>query len=406
MIELSSIESAIEDIRAGKMIVAIDDECRENEGDLIMSAEKVTPAAINFMATYGRGLICAPILKSDADRFGLELMVKSNNSQNETAFTVSIDLLNGGTGISCKDRSDTVLALTNDESTATTFAKPGHIFPLIAKDDGVLVRDGHTEAAVDFARLAGHKPVGLICEILSEDGTMSRGEELFLFAKKHDLKMVSIADLIKYRKRFDTICSDTDAIDFPNKYGEGFKLKVFESTINSGEHHVAIYKGEITSDEPLLTRVHSECFTGDLFGSLRCECGDQLESAMRAIDKLGRGLILYMRQEGRGIGLPNKIKAYRLQDGGLDTVDANIALGFDPDMRDYSFAAQMIKKLNIESIRLMTNNPEKVNGLREFGIDIAERVPTEICVHEHNLGYMEVKRDRMGHMLPEKLNNK
>ncbi len=403
MIELSSIESAIEDIRAGKMIVVMDDECRENEGDLIMAAEMVTPEAINFMATYGRGLICAPITKSDADRFGLEPMVKSNNSQNETAFTVSIDLLEGGTGISCKDRSDTVLALTKDEASANTFAKPGHIFPLIAKDDGVLVRDGHTEAAVDFARLAGMKSVGLICEILSEDGTMSRGEELFAFTKKHGLKLVTIADLIKYRKKHDSICTDCEEIDFPNKYGSDFKLKVFESTINSGEHHVAIYKGDISSADPVLTRVHSECFTGDLFGSMRCECGDQLGSAMKAIEAAGRGLLLYMRQEGRGIGLPNKIRAYRLQDTGLDTVDANIALGFDPDLRDYSFAAQMIKKLNVKSVRLMTNNPEKVFGLKEYGIDIAERVPTEICIHDHNLNYMEAKRDRMGHLLPEQL---
>lgn len=403
MIELSSIESAIEDIRNGKMVVVIDDESRENEGDLIMAAEKVTPDAINFMATYGRGLICAPVLKKDADRFGLEPMVKNNNSQHETAFTVSIDLMEGGTGISCKDRADTVLALTADDSTATTFARPGHIFPLIAKNDGVLVRDGHTEAAVDFAQLAGLKPAGLICEILSEDGTMSRGEELFAFAKRHGLKLVTIADLIKYRRKYDSICSDSEEIDFPNKYGNDFKLKIFESTINQGEHHVAIYKGDLSIDEPILTRVHSECFTGDLFGSMRCECGDQLGNAMRSIEANGRGLLLYMRQEGRGIGLPNKIKAYRLQDTGLDTVDANVALGFDPDMRDYSFAAQMIKKLGIKSINLMTNNPDKVHGLKEFGVDITERIPTALCIHEQNLNYMEAKRDRMGHILPKEL---
>lgn len=401
-IKLNTIEEAIEEIKAGRMVVVVDDESRENEGDLIMAAELVTPGAINFMATFGRGLICTPMTVESAERLQLEPMVRKNSSQHETAFTVSVDLLSGGTGISCKDRSDTVIALASPLSRAEDFARPGHIFPLIAKDGGVLIRDGHTEAAVDLSRLAGLNPIGLICEILSEDGTMSRGEELCAFAAKHSLKIVSIKDLIRYRKQHDYLCSAEEATDFPNKYGN-FKIRVFESLINPNEHHVAIFKGDIESEEPVLTRVHSECFTGDLFGSMRCECGDQLASAMNLIEEEGRGVLLYMRQEGRGIGLPNKIRAYRLQDQGMDTVDANLALGFDPDLRDYSFAAQMLKQLNVGSIRLITNNPEKVNGLEECGVNVTERLETALCVHQQNHHYMQVKRDRMGHVLPERL---
>lgn len=401
-IELNSIQEAIDELKKGRMVVVVDDECRENEGDLVMAAECVTPGAINFMATFARGLICTPLTATIAEKLQLEPMVRKNSSQHETAFTVSVDLLKGGTGISCKDRSDTVLALASDETQASDFARPGHIFPLIAKNGGVLVRNGHTEASVDLARLAGFKPVALICEILSEDGTMSRGEELTAFAKKHSLKIVSIKDLIEYRKRFDYLLHSDHAVDFPNKYGQ-FKIKVYESLIKPNEHHVAIFKGELNSESPVLARVHSECFTGDLFGSLRCECGDQLASAMRQIEKEGCGIVLYMRQEGRGIGLPNKIRAYHLQDQGMDTVDANLALGFDPDMRDYSFAAQMLKDLGVSAIRLMTNNPEKVKALEEYGIVVTERVPTTLCVHAHNHQYMQVKRDRMGHVLPDQL---
>lgn len=400
-LELNTIEEAIEEIKKGRMVVVVDDEDRENEGDLVMAAECVTPGAINFMATFGRGLICTPITVAIAERLELEPMVRKNSSQHETAFTVSIDLLSGGTGISCKDRSDTVLALSSEKTVASDFARPGHIFPLIAKDGGVLVRDGHTEASVDLARLAGFKSVALICEILSEDGTMSRGEELTQFSKKHGLKIVSIKDLIQYRKRHDYLISSEEAVDFPNKYGN-FKIKVFESLVNPHEHHVAIFKGDIGSEAPVLTRVHSECFTGDLFGSLRCECGDQLASAMKLIEKEGRGVLLYMRQEGRGIGLPNKIRAYHLQDQGMDTVDANLALGFRADMRDYSFAAQMLRQLEVGSIRLLTNNPDKVSGLAECGVVISERVPTTLCVHQLNQHYMQVKRDRMGHVLPDR----
>lgn len=401
-LELNTIEEAIEEIKKGRMVVVVDDEGRENEGDLIMAAEAVTPGAINFMATFGRGLICTPLTVQIAERLQLDPMVRKNSSQHETAFTVSVDLLAGGTGISCKDRSDTVKALVNPASQANDFARPGHIFPLIAKNGGVLVRDGHTEAAVDLARLAGFHPVGLICEILSDDGTMSRGEELSSFAKKHGLKVISIKDLIRYRRRFDYLCTSEEAIDFPNKYGQ-FKIKVFESLLTPSEHHVAIFKGEVEGKADVLTRVHSECFTGDLFGSMRCECGDQLQNAMKKIEEEGCGILLYMRQEGRGIGLPNKIRAYRLQDSGMDTVDANLALGFDPDLRDYSFAAQMLHQLGVESIRLITNNPEKVNGLEEYGITVNERIPTALCVHETNHQYMQAKRDRMGHVLPEDL---
>jgi len=391
-----SIESAIEDIRLGKIIIVIDDEDRENEGDFIMAADKVTPEAINFMATYGRGLICTPITQDRATELELDLMVRSNDCNN-TAFTVSIDLNNGGTGISCLDRSLTTLALTKNETKANDFVRPGHIFPLIAKDGGVLERNGHTEAAVDFAKLAGCHPSGVICEIMNEDGTMARTEDLKEVARKHNLKFVTIKDLVNYRKKKDAkVARMTSEIPFPNKFGN-FKLRMYEVE-DTAEHHIAIVKGDISKDLPTLVRIHSECFTGDIFGSLRCDCGEQLENSMREIEKAGSGVVLYMRQEGRGIGLPNKIKAYTLQDQGLDTVDANRALGFGDDLRTYDIAISMLKDIGVSKVALMTNNPLKVTALEEADFEIVNRHPVEILANDVNINYLRTKKNRMNHL--------
>ncbi|ATH06394.1 bifunctional 3,4-dihydroxy-2-butanone 4-phosphate synthase/GTP cyclohydrolase II [Halobacteriovorax marinus] len=391
-----SIESAIEDIRLGKIIIVIDDEDRENEGDFIMAADKVTPEAINFMATYGRGLICTPITQDRATELELDLMVRSNDCNN-TAFTVSIDLNNGGTGISCLDRSLTTLALTKNETKANDFVRPGHIFPLIAKDGGVLERNGHTEAAVDFAKLAGCHPSGVICEIMNEDGSMARTEDLKEVARKHNLKFVTIKDLVNYRKKKDAkVARMTSEIPFPNKFGN-FKLRMYEVE-DTAEHHIAIVKGDISKDLPTLVRIHSECFTGDIFGSLRCDCGEQLENSMREIEKAGSGVVLYMRQEGRGIGLPNKIKAYTLQDQGLDTVDANRALGFGDDLRTYDIAISMLKDIGVSKVALMTNNPLKVTALEEADFEIVNRHPVEILANDVNINYLRTKKNRMNHL--------
>jgi 3,4-dihydroxy 2-butanone 4-phosphate synthase/GTP cyclohydrolase II len=406
MINFDSIEEAIEDIKNGKMIIVVDDESRENEGDFIMAADKITPEAINFMATYGRGLICTPLTSKKAKELKLPLMVKQNDSLHHTAFTVSIDHLDAGTGISSKDRALTIEKLAENNTRPTDFVRPGHIFPLIARNGGVLVRDGHTEAAVDFSRLAGHSEVGVICEIMNENGTMARAPELRKIADKYNLKFVTIKDLIIYREKNEKsdsidlrpIVYETSKIDFPCKYGE-FKLHIFETPLINEGHHIAIIKGNIKKEGPILVRVHSECFTGDIFGSLRCDCGDQLADSMKMIEKAGCGVLLYLKQEGRGIGLPNKIKAYELQDKGLDTVQANIELGHEADSRDYSVGAEMLKILGIKNLELITNNPLKIKGLEDCDVQVVKRCPIEIDSNNVNHQYLKTKKEKMGHIL-------
>ena len=394
---IQTIKAALKDIEAGKMIIVIDDEDRENEGDLVMAAEKVTPEAINFMATYGRGLICLPMEKSHLDRLGIGMMVNHNTDSYQTAFTVSIDALETTTGISAHERALTIKKAIDIKSTKEDFKKPGHVFPLIAQQGGVLKRAGHTEASVDFARLAGLKPAGVICEIMNDDGTMARYDDLTVYAKKHNLKIVTIADLIAYRREQDVyVKRATDAI-LPTEHGE-FKMVGFENTI-SKEHHVALVKGEIKETDDVLVRVHSECLTGDALGSKRCDCGQQLNQAMRMINEAGKGVLLYMRQEGRGIGLINKIKAYHLQDQGMDTVEANEALGFPDDMRDYGIGAQILRDLNVRKIKLLTNNPRKVHGLSGYGLEIVARIPIQMSHNERNVQYLKTKKAKLGHML-------
>ena len=397
--KLNTIEEAIEEIQNGRVIIVVDDENRENEGDFLTAARNATPDVINFMATHGRGLICAPISSDRCDNLGLELMVKNNSAAYETPFTISIDLIGHGctTGISASDRSKTVLAMIDPETRPEELGKPGHIFPLRARNGGVLRRAGHTEAAVDLSRLAGYEEAGVIVEILNEDGTMARLPQLIEIANKFNLKIISIEDLIKYRMRNESLIERTVDVKMPTDVGE-FQLHAFKDTSNN-QDHLALVKGEWKEDEPVLVRVHSSCLTGDIFGSCRCDCGPQLNTAMQMIEKEGKGVIVYMNQEGRGIGLVNKLKAYKLQEEGFDTFDANVQLGFKPDQRDYGIGAQILRALNVSKMRLMSNNPKKRTGLIGYGLEVVENVSLEIESNEHNEGYLKTKRDKMGHQL-------
>lgn len=394
---LNTIESAIDDIKKGKLVIVVDDEDRENEGDFITAARNATPEIINFMSKEGRGLICAPITEQRANELELDLMVNKNTATHATPFTVSIDLLGYGctTGISAHDRSKTVMALINPDTKPEELGRPGHIFPLRARDGGVLRRTGHTEATVDLARLAGFEPAGVLVEIMNEDGSMARLPELKKIAKKFDLKIISIKDLIEYRLKTDSLIEEIVRVDMPTKYGQ-FKLVAFKEKLTGGEH-LALIKGEWKEGEPVLTRVHSSCFTGDILGSFRCDCGEQLHAAMQMVEKEGKGLILYMNQEGRGIGLMNKLKAYKLQEEGMDTVEANIHLGFGMDERDYGVGAQILRYLGAKRLRLMSNNPRKRAGLKGYGLEIEEIVPIEIHPNPHNEKYLKTKRDKLGH---------
>ncbi|WP_289028472.1 bifunctional 3,4-dihydroxy-2-butanone-4-phosphate synthase/GTP cyclohydrolase II [uncultured Algoriphagus sp.] len=395
--QLDSIEEAIEDIKDGKVIIVVDDEDRENEGDFVCAAEKVTPEIINFMAKHGRGLICAPLVEDRCEKLGLELMVGHNTAAFETPFTVSVDLIGHGctTGISASDRAKTIQALVDDAIDPSELGKPGHIFPLKAKRGGVLRRAGHTEAAIDFARLAGLKPAGVLVEIMNEDGTMARLPDLVEVGKQFDLKLVSIKDLIAYRIKHESLIKREIGVEMPTTWGN-FDLIAFRQT-NTQEIHLALIKGTWTKDEPIMVRVHSSCVTGDIFGSCRCDCGPQLHAAMEMVEKEGKGLILYMNQEGRGIGLINKLKAYKLQEEGMDTVQANLALGLPMDSRDYGVGAQILRDLGVGKIRLISNNPQKRVGLIGYGLEIVEQVPIEIAPNPHNENYLRTKRDKMGH---------
>ena len=396
---LSSIESAIEDIKKGKLIIVVDDEDRENEGDFVTAARQVTPEIINFMSKEGRGLICAPLVEERCDELGLDLMVNNNTALHETAFTVSVDLLGHGctTGISAHDRAKTVQALIDPTTKPGDLGRPGHIFPLRAKNGGVLRRAGHTEATIDLARLAGFEPAGVLVEIMNEDGSMARLPQLLEIAKKFDLKIVSIKDLIEYRLRIDSLIEEIVRVDMPTKFGH-FKLIAFREK-NTSNEHLALVKGEWKPDEPVLVRVHSSCFTGDILGSFRCDCGDQLHEAMRLVEKEGQGVILYMNQEGRGIGLINKLRAYKLQEEGMDTVEANLHLGFPMDKRDYGVGAQILRYLGISKLRLISNNPRKRAGLLGYGLEVVDTVPIEIAPNPHNERYLTTKRDKLGHQI-------
>jgi 3,4-dihydroxy 2-butanone 4-phosphate synthase/GTP cyclohydrolase II len=393
------IEAALEDIRQGKMVILVDDEDRENEGDLTMAAEKVTPEAINFMAKYGRGLICLSLTDKRLNELRLPMMVSENTSRFQTAFTVSIDARKGiTTGISAADRATTILAAVDGNIRTEDLVSPGHIFPLRAREGGVLVRTGQTEGSVDLARLAGLKPAGVICEIMKDDGTMARMPDLQIFAEEHGLKIVTIADLIKYRLNKESLVRRIATATIPTKYGGVFTAIAYENDVDP-YHHIALVKGEIGPEDRVLVRVHSQCLTGDVFGSKRCDCEEQLHTAMAMVEKEGKGVIVYMRQEGRGIGLVNKLRAYCLQDAGKDTVEANEALGFKADMRDYGIGAQILADIGLHKIRLMTNNPRKIIGLEGYGIEVIERVPIETKPHQENIEYLKVKAKKMGHLL-------
>ncbi|MEO8109131.1 MAG: bifunctional 3,4-dihydroxy-2-butanone-4-phosphate synthase/GTP cyclohydrolase II [Ginsengibacter sp.] len=396
---LDSIEAAIEDIRQGKLVIVVDDEDRENEGDFITSAKNVTPEIINFMSRYGRGLICAPISETRCDELELELMVNKNTALHGTPFTVSVDLLGNGctTGISAHDRAKTVQALIDPDTKAEQLGRPGHIFPLRAKAGGVLRRTGHTEATTDLAKLAGHGEAGVLVEIMNEDGSMARLPQLREIASRHNLKLISIKDLISYRLKQESLIKEDVRVKMPTKFGT-FELIAFKQ-LNTGEEHMALKKGDWEEGEEILVRVHSSCMTGDILGSLRCDCGEQLHSAMKMVEAEGRGLILYMNQEGRGIGLLNKLKAYKLQEEGRDTVEANLELGFAMDERDYGVGAQILRELNVTKIRLISNNPKKRAGLLGYGLEIVDTVPIEIKSNSHNEKYLETKRDKMGHKI-------
>jgi 3,4-dihydroxy 2-butanone 4-phosphate synthase/GTP cyclohydrolase II len=399
---LDSIEEAIEDIKNGKLVIVVDDEDRENEGDFITSAKNVTPEIINFMSKNGRGLICMPITEQRCEELQLDLMVFKNTALHATPFTVSVDLLGHGctTGISAHDRAKTVQAILNPETKPEDLGRPGHVFPLRAKSGGVLRRTGHTEATIDLAKLAGHGEAGVLVEIMNEDGTMARLPELRVIADKHNLKLISIKDLIAYRLQRETLIKEEVRVKMPTKYGE-FELITY-TQLNTGEVHMALKKGEWEKDEPILVRVHSSCMTGDILGSLRCDCGDQLHTAMKMVEAEGKGLVLYMNQEGRGIGLLNKLKAYKLQEEGMDTVEANLSLGFSMDERDYGVGAQILRSLNISKMKLISNNPKKRAGLLGYGLEIVDTVPIEIPSNKYNEKYLKTKRDKMGHKIMAK----
>jgi 3,4-dihydroxy 2-butanone 4-phosphate synthase/GTP cyclohydrolase II len=398
-IKIDSILDAIEEIKNGKVIIVVDDEDRENEGDFVCAAESITPEIVNFMATHGRGLICAPLMEDRCEELGLDLMVGKNTATFETPFTVSVDLIGHGctTGISAHDRFKTIKALVDPETNPDELGKPGHIFPLRAKKEGVLRRAGHTEAAVDFARLAGFRPAGVLVEIMNEDGSMARLADLRVVADRFNLKLVTIKDLIAYRMKVESQIRRQVDVQMPTEYGD-FKLVAYEQ-INTTEVHMALVKGEWEKDEPVMVRVHSSCVTGDIFGSCRCDCGSQLHSAMQMVEREGKGIVLYMKQEGRGIGLLNKLRAYKLQEGGLDTVEANLQLGFEMDSRDYGIGAQILNDLGVTKIRLITNNPKKRVGLMGYGLEIVENIGIEITPNPHNEKYLKTKRDKLGHMI-------
>ena len=397
-LKINTVEEALKDFKEGKFVIVVDDEDRENEGDLIIAAEKITAEKVNFMLKYARGVLCAPITLSRCDELDLPRQVDENTSMLGTPFTVTIDKLEGcSTGVSAHDRAETIRALADPASTPQTFGRPGHVNPLYAQDNGVLRRSGHTEAAIDLCKLTGLYPAGALMEIMNDDGTMARLPQLLEFAKEHDLKVISIKDMIAYRLQRESLISVGQTVDMPTEYGH-FKLVPFRQT-SSGLEHMALIKGEWQPEEPILVRVHSSCATGDIFGSKRCDCGQQLHKAMQMIEKKGKGVLIYMQQEGRGIGLMNKIEAYKLQEEGYDTVDANVHLGFKPDERDYGCGAQMLRHLGVHKMRLMTNNPTKRVGLEAYGLEIVENVPIEITPNEYDYKYLKTKKDRMGHDL-------